>query len=230
VLEDANVKLSDVVSDVLGASGRQMIAALIAGCEGPKQLADLARGSLRSKRPQLERALHGRVEEHHRFLLRALLDQVDQLEGQVARYEARIAEVMAPFAQAAGRLETIPGVSRRTAEVIVAEVGTDMTKFATAGHLCAWAGMCPGNDRSAGKRRGGRTTKGSAWLRAALVQAAWAARRSKATALSAAYRRWVPRLGRKRALVALGHKVLVLVYRLLSDGTEYVERAGAVAA
>jgi transposase len=227
VLEDANIKLGDVTTDVLGVSGRAMLEALIEGQTDPKRLAELARGTLRSKRPQLERALLGRVTEHHRFQLRGLLDQVYHLDAQVARYDARVEAVLTPYAAAAGRLETIPGVSRRTAEVILAEVGADMGQFPSAGHLCAWAGMSPGNEITGGKRRSGRTTKGSVWLRTALVQSAWAAARSKGTSLSAAYRRWVPRLGRKRALVAVGHKILVLVYHLLKEGTEYVERPAA---
>ncbi len=224
VLEDANIKLAGVATDILGASGRAMIEALIDGRDDPAALAELARGRLREKRPQLREALRGRVTEHHRFLLRAAMDQVRQLEELIARFTARIEEVMAPFDAAAGRLETIPGVSRRAAEVIVAEIGTDMAQFPTAAHLCSWAGMCPGNDVSAGKRRSGRTTKGSAWLRATLVQAAWAASHTKATALSAAYRRWARRLGKKRAIVALGRKILVLVYQLLKGGRDYVER------
>ena len=168
--------------------------------------------------------MRGRVTEHHRFLLRAAMDQVRHLEELIARFTARIEEVMAPFSRAAERLETIPGVSRRAAEVIVAEIGTDMAQFPTAGHLCSWAGMCPGNDVSAGKRRSGRTTKGSVWLRATLVQAAWAASHTKGTGLSERYRRWARRLGKKRAVVALGRKILVLAYELLKGGTDYVER------
>jgi transposase len=201
-----------------------MIEALIAGRDDPAALAELARGRLREKRPQLRQALRGRVTEHHRFLLRAAMDQVRQLEDLITRFTARIEEVMGPFSREAERLETIPGVSRRAAEVIVAEIGTDMARFPTAGHLCSWAGMCPGNDLSAGKRRSGRTTKGSAWLRATLVQAAWAASHTKGTGLSERYRRWARRLGKKRAVVALGRKILVLVYELLKEGTDYVER------
>jgi transposase len=224
VLEDANIKLAGVATDVLGASGRAMIAALIRGEVDPATLAERARGRLREELPQLREALRGRVTEHHRFLLRAAMDQVEYLEDLIARFTARIEEAMAPWAAAAGRLETIPGVSRRAAEVIVAEIGTDMTKFPTAGHLCSWAGMCPGNDESAGKRRSGRTTKGSQWLRATLTQAAWAASHTKETLLSATYRRWARRLGKKRAIVALGRKILVIAYELLKGGTDYVER------
>lgn len=226
VLEDANIKLAGVAADVLGVSGRAMLQALIAGVDDPEVLAELARGRMRSKLPALREALRGQVLDHHRFQLQELLDQVTDLDGRIARLSGRIDLLIAPLAPAVGRLQTIPGVDRRAAEVIVAEVGTDMTRFATAGHLCRWAGMSPGNDRSAGKRRSGRTTRGSRWLRSVLVQAAWAASHTKATILGATYRRWVKRMGRKRASVALGHKILVLVYKLLSEGTEYEERLG----
>lgn len=224
VLEEANIKLASVATDVLGKSGRDMIAALTAGETDPDPLADLARGSLRRKKPQLRRALEGRVTDHHRFLLRALMRQEEHLEGLIASYEARIAEVMAPFAQATARLRGVPGIGARAAEVIVAEIGPDMTKFPTAGHLASWAGLCPGNDQSAGKRRSGKTTKGSVWLRSTLVQVAWAAIRTKETILGVVYRRWVKRLGRKKALVAVGHKLLTVIYKLLKEGTDYQEK------
>jgi transposase len=223
VLEDANIKLASVATDVLGKSGRAMIAALIAGETDPDPLAELARGSLRKKRPQLRRALEGRVTEHHRFLLRTLMRQEEQLEGLIAQYGARIEEVMTPFTEATARLRRIPGIGARAAEVIVAEIGTDMAKFPTAGHLCSWAGLCPGNDQSAGKHRSGRTTKGSRWLRATLVQVAWAAIRTKETIFQVVYRRWAKRLGRKKALVAVGHKILSVIYALLKNQTEYRE-------
>ena len=224
VLESANIKLGSVASDVLGVSGRAMIAGLIAGCEDPALLAGKARGRLRQKGAQLRLALQGRATEHHRFQLRMLMGQVLHLEGQIDGYEARITEVMSPFAAAAARLATIPGIGPRVAEAIVAEVGTDMTVFATAGHLASWAGMCPGNDESAGKRRSGRTTKGSVWLRTVLVQAAWAASHTKETSLAVAYRKWAKRLGRKKALVALGHKMLTVIHAMLKGGNDYVER------
>ncbi len=224
VLEDANIKLASVAADILGVSGRSMLEALIREIDDPAVLAEMARGRMRSKLPALRQALRGQVVDHHRFQLRELLDQVTDLDGRIARLSARIATAIAPYSEAVERLGTIPGVDRRAAEVIVAEVGTDMTRFATAGHLCRWAGMSPGNDRSAGKRRSGRTTRGDRWLRSVLVQVAWAASHTKATILSATYRRWAKRMGRKRALVALGHKILVLVYKLLSRGTEYEER------
>ena len=224
VLEDANIKLSSVASDVLGVSGRAMIAALIGGETEPDRLADLARRRLRGKIPQLRRALKGRVTEHHRFMLRTLMDHVRHLDDLIERLDQRIEEAMSPFAQAVERLVTIPGVNRRAAEVIVAEIGTDMTKFPTAGHLSSWAGMCSGNHQSAGKRQSGRTTPGDRWLRQVLVQTAWAASHTKKTFLSATYHRWAKRMGKKRALVALGHKILVLIYELLKDQTTYQER------
>ena len=224
VLEDANIKLSSVASDVLGVSGRARIAALIGGESDPDQLAELARRRLRGKIPHLQRALRGRVSDHHRFLLRMLMDDVRHLDQQIAQFHDRMDAVMTPFSQAVDRLMTIPGVNRRAAEVIVAEIGTDMSRFPTAGHLSSWAGMCSGNHESAGKRRSGRTTKGDRWLRQTLVQVAWAASHTKQTVLAATYHRWVKRMGKKRALVALGHKILVLIYELLKDRTTYQER------
>jgi transposase len=224
VLEDANIKLGDVASDVLGVSGRAMIQAIIAGEDDPGHLAELARRRLRGKIPTLKQALRGRVTEHHRFLLRALMDQIASLEGLIARFDARIEEAMTPFTAAAERLRGIPGVGQQAAEVIVAELGTDMAQFPTAGHLASWAGLCPGNDESAGKRRSGKTTKGSQWLRTTMVQAAWAASHTKRTIFSACYQSWAKRLGRKKALVAVAHKMLVVIYLLLKRHTDYRER------
>jgi transposase len=181
VLEDANVKLASVATDVLGASGRDMLQALIDGETDPAELADLARRRLREKIPQLQLALEGRVTDHHRFLLRMHLDHVAHLEELIGRLSARIEEKMAPFARAQERLETIPGVSQRVAETVAAEIGVDMKQFPSAGHLASWAGMCSGNNESAGKRRSGRTTKGDRWLKRILVQAAWAASHTKGT-------------------------------------------------
>jgi transposase len=223
-LEDADIKLSGVATDILGASGRAMIARLIAGETDPARLAEEARGSLRKKVIPLRKALEGRVTEHHRFLLRALMDQLRGLEDLIARYSARIEGAMGPFAEAEARLMTIPGVGRQAAEVIVAEVGPDMTRFPTAGHLASWAGVCPGNNESGGKRHSGRTTKGSRWLRAMLVQVAWAASHAGGTIFGATYRRWAKRVGRKKAPIAVGHKVLVVAYHLLKGARDYEER------
>jgi transposase len=224
VLEDANIKLAGVATDILGVSGRAMLEALIQRVDDPARLAEMARGRMRAKIPALRLALRGHVTEHHRFQLRLLLDQVRSLDGLIERLNAQVEAVLAPFSAAVERLRTIPGVDSRAAEVIVAEVGADMAPFATAAHLCSWAGMSPGNNQSAGKRQSGRTTPGDRWLRSVLVQVAWAASHTKATLLSAMYRRWVKRMGRKRALVALGHKILEIVYELLANGTEYEER------
>jgi transposase len=224
VLEGANIKLAGVATDSLGVSGRAMLEALIQRVDDPARLAEMARGRMRAKIPALRLALRGHVTEHHRFQLRLLLDQVRSLDGLIERLNAQVEAVLAPFSAAVERLRTIPGVDSRAAEVIVAEVGADMAPFATAAHLCSWAGMSPGNNQSAGKRQSGRTTPGDRWLRSVLVQVAWAASHTKATLLSAMYRRWVKRMGRKRALVALGHKILEIVYELLANGTEYEER------
>jgi len=223
VLEDANIKLGSVATDVLGASGRDMLEALIAGQTDPGRLAELARKRLRAKIPELQRALHGRVTEHHRFLLRMHLDHIGHLEGLIGRLSARVEELMAPFAWDRERLETIPGISQRAAETVLAEIGNRMDQFPTAGHLASWAGMCPGSNESAGKRRSGRTTKGDRWLKRTLVQAAWAASHTKATYLAAHYRRLAKRRGRKKALVAVGHTLLVIIYHVLRRGTAYQE-------
>jgi transposase len=224
VLEDANIKLASVASDVLGVSGRAMIQAIVDGQDDPNRMAELAQRRMRKKIPLLKSALQGDVRESHRFQLRALLDQIDFLDSLIGRYNARIEEVAAPFAESEQRLQRIPGVGKQVAEVIIAEVGTDMRVFPTAGHLSSWAGLCPGNNESAGKRRTGKTTKGSQWLRTILVQAAWAASHTKETVFSSVYRRWAPRLGRKRALVAVAHKMLVVVWHLLKQHVDYQER------
>jgi transposase len=223
VLEDANIKLGCVATDVLGTSGRAMIRALIDGCEDPEQLAELARKRLRQKLPALRTALQGQISEHHRFLLRLLMDHLQSLEGLIGQLNARIEVVMAPFAAELERLMTIPGVDQRTAEVIIAEIGMDMERFPTADHLASWAGLSPGNNQSAGKRRDGHTTKGDRWLCQALTQAAWAASHTKGTYLSAQYRRLAARRGKKRALVALGHTLLTIAYHVLKRGTSYQE-------
>ncbi len=223
VLEDANIKLARVATDVLGVSGRDRLEALIAGETDPTQRADLARKRLREKIPALRQALQGRVTDHHRFLLRTHLDHVTHLDELIGRLGARIAEVMVPFAQAVERLQTIPGVSQRVAETVVAEIGPNMEQFPSADHLASWAGMCSGNNESAGKRRSGRITKGNRWLKRILVQAAWAASHTKGTYLAAQYRRLAKRRGVKRALVAVGHTLLGIIYHVLKRGTTYAE-------
>jgi transposase len=223
-LEGANIKLAGVATDILGLSARRMLAALIGGEEDAPAMADLAQGRLREKIPQLERALVGRFGAHQRFLVAEQLAHVDFLDERIARVGGEIAARMRPVAAmlpAVERLDTIPGVARRTAEILVAEIGVDMGRFPTAAHLASWAGMCPGNDESAGKRRSGRTRKANPWLRAALVEAAHAAARTKHTYLGALYHRLAARRGKKRATVAVGHALLVIAYHLLTDGTLY---------
>jgi transposase len=220
-LEGANIKLGSVASDVLGASGRAMLAALIAGETDGGRLADLAQRQLREKRPQLERALTGRMGAHQRFLLAQQLAHIEFLEAAIAQVSAEIAERLRPAEEAVDRLDAIPGVGRRTAETLVAEVGTDMTRFPSARHLASWAGICPGNHESAGKRLSGRTRKGSPWLRAALVEAAQAAGHTKRTYLGALYQRLAARRGKKRATVAVAHAILVIAYHLLQRGDDY---------
>jgi transposase len=222
-LEGANIKLASVATDILGVSGRQMLAALSAGVTDPAALADLARGSLRNKIPQLERALTGRMDAHQRFLIAQQLAHIDFLEAAIAQVSAEIAARLADVEDAIARLDTIPGVGRHVAEALVAEIGSDMSRFPTAHHLASWAGMCPGNHESAGKRQSGRTRKGSPWLRALLVQAAHAAARKKGTYLAALYHRLAARRGRSRAAVAVGHAILTIVYHLLRRGTEYLD-------
>jgi transposase len=223
VLEDANIKLASVATDVLGVSGRDMLEALIAGETDPARLAELARKRLREKIPALRLALAGRVTEHHRFLLRMHLDHVAHLEELIGRLGGRIEGALAPFAEAEQRLQTIPGVSQRVAETVLAEIGPKMEQFPSADHLASWAGMCPGNNESAGKRRSSRITKGNRWLKRTLVQAAWAVSHTKGTYLAAQYRRLSKRRGCKRALVAVGPTLLVIIYHVLKRGTTYAE-------
>jgi transposase len=226
VLEDANIKLGSVASDVLGVSGRDMLSAMANGQNDPGTLADLALGRLKSKIPDLRRAFDGKVTDHHRFMLKLLLDQLEYLEDLIGQLEQRIEQVLAPFAAEQELLDGIPGVDKHVARVILAEVGADMSRFPTADHLAAWAGMSPGNDESAGKRRSGRTCSASRWIRAALVQAAWAASHTKNSYLAAQYKRLAKRRGRKRALVAVGHTILIITWHVLDGHTEYHELGG----
>jgi transposase len=223
-LEDCNIKLGSVASDVLGASGRDMIRAIISGEKDPVVLADMARQRLREKIPQLQEALCGEIQDHHQFLLGMLMEQVQFLEAQIDKLAARITEVLPrPFAEAIVRLDTIPGIDQKAAQNIVAELGADLKPFASCGHLASWVGICPGNHESAGKRKSGRTTKGNKWLRVVLVQCAWAASRSKGTYLKAMYGRLAARRGKKRALVAVAHRLLEIIYNVLKKGQDYRE-------
>jgi transposase len=259
-LEGANLKLGAVASDVLGVSARAMLELLVAGEDDAAALADLAKGKLRAKLPELERALTGRVRDHQRFLIAEHLATIDELETGIARLSAEIAARLAPPPAASdpppppspsppetatpptvpasaslgvvpgddvvARLDTIPGVGRTTAEALLAEIGTDMSRFPSAAHLASWAGLCPGNDESAGKRRSGKTRKGSPWLRTLLVEAAHAASRTTETYLAARYHRIAARRGKKKAAVAVAHSILLIAYHLLRDGTTYQDLGG----
>jgi transposase len=220
-LEGANIKLASVASDPLGLSGREMLNALIDGSTDVASMADLARGKMRAKRGLLERALAGRMAPHQRFLLTEQLCHIDALDEGIARVSGEIAQRMRPFAEALERLDTIPGIGQRMAEILVAEIGMDMSRFPSAAHLASWAGMCPGNQESAGKRKTGRTRKGNVWLRAALIESAHSLGRGRGTYLAAQYRRLTARRGKKKAAVALGHSILIIVYHLLSRGEVY---------
>jgi transposase len=226
VLEGANIKLASVATDILGKSGRDILVALVSGTSDAAVLAQLARGRLREKILQLEQALAGQFGSHQRFLIAQQLAHIDFLDASLERVCAEIAERVRPFEVDLERIQTIPGVGQRTAEILVAEIGTELTRFPSAGHLASWAGLCPGNDESAGKRRSGRTRKGSPWLRTALVEAAQAAARTKDSYLAAQYRRLAARRGAKRAAVAVAHTLLVMVYAMLTKQQSYHELGG----
>lgn len=226
VLEDAGIKLDSVASKTLTVSGRRMIEALCAGERDPDVLAELAMRKLRNKIPELRQALRGRFDDHHSLMCSLHLERIGDLEAGVARLDADIAREIEPFACQRQRLTTIPGVAERTAEVIIAEIGVDMARFPTADHLASWAGMCPGNNESAGKRASGRTRPGDRWLHAALTQAAWAAARTHDTYLSARFWRIARRRGVNKAAVAVGHSILVAAYHMLRDNVDYHDLGG----
>jgi transposase len=226
VLESANIKLASVATDVLGISGRAMLEALMAGQASPTEMAELAKGRLREKREPLAKALEGRGHAHHRFVLTELLCQIDSLDETIARFDAQIEAYCAPFEEAVVWLDTIPGVARQTAEIMVAEMGTDMSRFPTADHLAAWAGVAPGNHESAGKRRSSQTRKGNRPLGVALNQAAHAAARTKHTYLAAQYHRLAGRRGKKKAIVAVAHSIVVIAYHLIQRKEPYRELGG----
>ncbi len=223
LIESGNIKLGQVVADALGVSGKQMLRALAAGETDAEKMSELARRRMKRKKPELKRALAGRLTE--------LLEQYEQVEEAIKRVEQKIGEEVEsapdPFVgEAVKLLDTIPGVAERVAEIIVAEIGVEMERFPTDKHLASWAGMCPGNNESAGKRKSGKTGKGNRYLRAALVQAAWAATHQKGTYLAAQYQRLVKRMGKKKALVAVGHSILVIVYHVLKNRQSYQELGG----
>jgi transposase len=225
-LEDAGIKLDSVASDVLGVSGRLMLQALVAGERDPKVLAELAKAQLRKKIPELREALRGRFGDHHALLVRLSLDHAKYLEAAIAELDTQVDRVMAPFVEARDHLDTITGVGKRAAECIIAEIGVDMTRFPTAGHLSSWAGMSPGNNITGGKRQSGKTTKGNLWLADILNQCAWSAARSRNTYLSAQYWRLARRIGKKKAAVAVGHSILVICWHLLSNNADYDDLGG----
>jgi transposase len=225
VLEDANIKLGSVASNVMGASGRLMIQAIIEGCDDPVALADLAKGQLRRKRPQLEQALTGKVREHHRLLLTLHLGHIDDLNERIDTLNTEIDHLMLALndEQQLERLDAIPGVGREVAQVILAELGTDMSRFPTAAHAASWAGLAPGKNESAGRNQSARIAPGKRFLKVTLVQAAHAVGSSRDNYLSALYRRLSARRGRKRAAIAVARSILVIAYHMLRDGTEYVD-------
>jgi transposase len=226
VLEGTNIKLAAVATDIVGVSGRRILQALLAGVTDPAQLAELAKGRLRAKRAELAQALRGRIHAHQAFLIAELLEHVDHLDEAIGRVSQEVAERLRPFDQDIARLDTIPGINRRVAEDILAEIGTDMSRFASARHLASWAGMCPGNNESGGKRHSGQTRHGSPWLRKALIEAAHAAAHCKQGYLAAQYHRLAARRGKKKAVVSVGHTLLVIVYYVLTRHEEYHELGG----
>jgi transposase len=233
-LEDAGIKLDSVASDVLGVSGRAMLHALVAGERDPDVLAQLAKGVLRKKIPELRQALRGRFRDHHALLIGLCLDHTAHLEAATVKLDERVDAIFAattsgagvPFERARDRLDTITGVGKRAAETIIAEIGVDMSRFPTAGHLASWAGMAPGTNITGGKRQSGRTTKGDAWLRDVLTQCSWSAARTRDTYLSAQFWRLARRIGRKKAAIAVGHSILVICWHLLTNDCNYNDLGG----
>jgi transposase len=228
VLEDAGVKLATVATDVMGVSGREMMRALIAGVADPELLADLAKARLRAKLPELRKALSARFREHHAFLLARMLAHVEALESDIDVLSQRIVELAEPWAAQLAILDSITGVAPRAAEVILAEIGPDMSRFPTAGHLASWAGRCPGQRESAGRRGSATPRKGSPWLADVLTECAWAAVKTKDTYLSAYYRQVMRRQGKQKAIVAVTHKIVVIAWHLLSTGAVYEDPGAAV--
>jgi transposase len=225
-LEDTNIKLTSVATDIMGKSAQAILKALLGGQTDPHVLAELAKGRMRAKKDLLAQALVGQFEAHHRFLIAEHLCLIEHLDERIMQADAEIAGRLKPYEAIIRRLDTIPGVDRRSAEVFLAEIGLDIHRFPSAQHLASWAGICPGNNESAGKRLSGKMRKGNAWLRSALVEAAHAAVHSKNSYLSAQYHRLVSRRGKQKALVAVGHTLLVIVYYLLLREEEYQDLGG----
>jgi transposase len=233
-LEDAGIKLDIVASDILGVSGRRMLKALVAGERDAEVLADLAKGKLRKKIPELQQALRGRFREHHALMIGIALEHAEYVEAAIAKLDTEIddlfitrhSEADVPFVQARDHLATIPGVARRAAECIIAEIGVDMSRFPTAGHVANWAGMAPGSNITGGKRQSGRTTQGDKWLGEILNQCAWSAARQRDCYLSAQFWRLARRIGKKKANVAVGHSILVICWHLLANDCDYQDLGG----
>jgi transposase len=226
LLETVNIKLASVATNIVGKSGMAILRLLANGVRDPEQLAEQALSSLRRKIPELILALDGRPDAPFRWMLSELLSKLDRLDGELARLDAQIAEMALPYADLLRRLATIPGVDIMTALVLLAEFGADMTRFPTAGHLASWAGLCPGNAESAGKRFSGRTRKGDRYVRRILVQSAWAAARTKDCFLAALFFRIAQRRGLKKAAVAVAHRILLIAWHIVAEGVEYHERGG----
>jgi transposase len=223
LLQDAGIKLASVATDILGVSGRAMLEALVRGTTNPDVLADLARGKLRKKLPALRQALAGRFRPHHAFLVGQLLAHVDYLEEAISLVSEEVEARLVPFAEPLTNLDTVPGINKRTAEVLIAELGGDMSFFPSDRHLASWAALCPGNNESAGKHKSGKTRKGNRWLRAALIEAARGAVNTKDSALRARYRRVMRHRGHNKAVVAVAHAMLRAIYHILAESTTYRE-------
>jgi transposase len=234
ILEDANVKLASVATDWLGVSGRAIVSRMLDGEQNAEKLADLCRGRLRDKIPEMQLALEGRMSEHHRWVLRLQREQLEFLEAQIAKLDAKIQEKTKAYQEAVDLCTTIPGIEAVAAANLIAEMGVNMDQFPSAAHLASWAGLCPGNNESAGKRLSGKARNGNVWLRRNLCQAAWAASHSKNTYLSSQFRRLAARKGKKRAIVAVGHTILIIVFHMLKNhqpyrdlGADYFDRRNA---
>ncbi len=226
-LEDANVKITGVITDLLGVSGRAVLQEIIAGEADPERLFEATKGRLKASPERLKQALHGRIRDHHRFLLKLHIAQIDALKTAVRDVEARLGEALQPFRRDIELLTSIPGISAVAAWVILAEIGFDMSRFPTAAHLVSWAGLCPRSDESAGKRRSTRIRKGDPWLKTVLIQAAWAASRKKDSYFRAQFHRLRARRGPMKAIVALAASLLTVAYHVLSRSTPYAERGAA---
>ena len=223
MLEDANIKLSSVVSDINGISAQDMIYHLIKEVMSPKEMAELARGRLRKKITELEKALEGYLREHHRLIIRVSIQMIASYDNAIDKLDHEIDQRMEPYREESERLQSIPGLKKKTAESIVAEIGVDMSPFLSDAHLSSWAGLSPGNNESAGKRRSGKSTPGNRWLKGSLTEAAWAASKSKGTYLKARYHRLASRRGKKRACLAIGHTILIMAYHIIKEQCTYSE-------